>query len=256
MFDTHVHTKVSTDSEMEIEEAIKSAQNKNISLIITEHMDLKFPEKGLFCFDVDDYFKKYSKYRGNNLLLGVEIGIKDDCIEESREVIEKGPFDYVLGSVHLVDNLDVYYETYYKEKSKQEAYEKYLATMLSGIQKYDFIDSMGHIDYICRYARYDDRELYYRDFSDMIDEILKNLIDKDKCMELNTRRLSDENAAKNIISIYKRFKELGGKHVTVGSDAHNTTAIGSNFHVAKEIIDLCDLKVVYFKERKKEYEKI
>lgn len=256
MFDTHVHTKISTDSEMEIEEAIKSAQNKNISLIITEHMDLKFPEEGLFCFDVDDYFKKYSKYRGDNLLLGIEIGIKDDCIEESKKVINKGPFDYVIGSVHLIDNLDVYYETYYKGKSKQEAYEKYLTTMLRGIQKYDFIDSMGHIDYICRYARYDDKELYYKEFSDIIDEILKTLVDKDKCMELNTRRLSDENAAKNIISIYKRFRELGGKCVTVGSDAHNTTAIGSNFCVAKEIVDLCDLKVVYFKERKKEYEKI
>lgn len=256
MFDTHVHTKISTDSEMEIEEAIKSAQNKNISLIITEHMDLKFPEEGLFCFDVDDYFKKYSKYRGENLLLGIEIGIKDDCIEESKEVVKKGPFDYVLGSVHLVDNLDVYYETYYKGKSKQEAYEKYLATILRGIQEYDFIDSMGHIDYICRYARYDDKELYYREFSDIIDEILKTLVDKDKCMELNTRRLGDENAAKNIISIYKRFRELGGKYVTVGSDAHNTTAIGSNFNVAKEIVDLCDLKVVYFKERKKEYEKV
>jgi histidinol-phosphatase (PHP family) len=256
MFDTHVHTKVSTDSEMEIEDAIKSAQNKNISLIITEHMDLKFPEEGLFCFDVDDYFRKYSKYRGENLLLGIEIGIKDDCLEESREVITKGPFDYVLGSVHLVDNLDVYYETYYKGKSKKEAYEKYLATILNGIQKYEFIDSMGHIDYISRYSRYDDKEIYYREFSDMIDQILKTLIAKDKCMEINTRRLNDESAVKNLINIYKRFRELGGKYVTVGSDAHNTTAIGSNFHVAKEIVDLCDLKVVYFKERKKEYEKM
>jgi histidinol phosphate phosphatase HisJ family len=256
MFDTHVHTKISTDSEMEIEEAIKSAQNKNISLIITEHMDLKFPEEGLFCFDVDDYFREYSKYRGDNLLLGIEIGIKDDCLEESREVIKKGPFDYVIGSVHLIDNLDLYYAKYYEEKSKKEAYEKYLANMLTEIQKYDFIDSMGHIDYICRYAKYDDKEIYYRDFSDIIDEILKTLIDKDKCIELNTRRLNDENAVKNLINIYKRFRELGGKHITVGSDAHNTTAIGSDFHVAKEIVDLCDLKVVYFKDRKKEYEKI
>ena len=104
MFDTHVHTKFSTDSKMEIEDAIKAAKDKKISLIITEHMDLKFPKEGLFCFDVDDYFKKYSKYRGDNLLLGIEIGMKDDCVEESRELIKSKPFDYVIGSVHLVDN--------------------------------------------------------------------------------------------------------------------------------------------------------
>ena len=152
--------------------------------------------------------------------------------------------------------MDVYYENYYQGNNKKQAYEKYLNTILSGVQKYNFIDSMGHIDYISRYSKYDDKEMYYRDFSDIIDEILKTLVDKDKCMELNTRRLNDENAIKNLISIYKRFRELGGRHVTIGSDAHTPTAIGCNFDVAKEIVDLCDLKVVYFRERKKEYEKI
>lgn len=256
MFDTHVHTKISTDSNMEIEDAIKSARNKNISLIITEHMDLKFPKEGLFCFNVDDYFREYSKYRRKDLLLGVEIGMKDDCIEESRELLKNNPFDYAIGSVHLVDNLDVYYEDYYQGNSKKQAYEKYLKSILKGIEKYDFVDSMGHIDYISRYAKYDDKEIYYTEFSDIIDEILKTLINKDKCIELNTRRLNDENAVKNLIDIYKRFRELGGRDITIGSDAHASAAIGSNFNVAKEIVDLCDLKVVYFRERKKEYEKI
>lgn len=256
MFDTHVHTNVSTDSKMEIEDAIKAAQNRNMSLIITEHMDLKFPIEGLFCFDVDDYFNKYSKYRRDNLLLGVEIGMKGDCVEESRELVKNNPFDYVIGSVHLIDNMDIYYENYYQGNNKKQAYEKYLNTILSCAQQYDFIDSMGHIDYISRYARYDDKEMYYKDFSEIIDEILKTLADKDKCLELSTRRLKDENAIKNLITIYKRYRELGGRHITIGSDAHAPSAIGSNFDVAKEIVDLCDLKVVYFRERKKEYEKI
>lgn len=256
MFDTHVHTKISSDSKMELEDAIKAAKGKNISLIITEHMDLKFPKEGLFCFDVDKYFKEYSPYRCDNLLLGVEIGMKDDCIEESRELVKNNPFDYAIGSIHLVDNMDVYYEDYYQGNDKKKAYEKYLNAMLRNVQQYDFIDSMGHIDYISRYSRYDDKEIYYSDFSDIIDEILKTLVEKDKCMELNTRRLNDENASKNLITIYKRYRELGGRHVTIGSDAHTPEAIGSNFDLAKEIVDLCDLKVVYFKERKKEYEKV
>lgn len=255
MFDTHIHTKISSDSQMEIEDAIKYAKNKNISMIITEHMDLKFPKEGLFCFDEAQYFEEYDKYRGEDLLLGVEIGMKKDCIQESKKVAQNNPFDYIIGSVHLVNNLDIYYEEYYKGKSKREAYEKYFMSMLESIKNYDFIDSMGHIDYISRYAKYEDKEIYYEEYSDIIDEILKVLINTDKCMELNTRRLNDENAVKNIIPIYKRFRELGGQNITVGSDAHNTLSIGSNFNVAKDIAKLCDLKIVYFKNRKKEYEK-
>lgn len=256
MFDTHVHTRFSTDSQMKIEDAIKSAENKNISMIITEHMDLKFPEEGLFCFDVQDYFEKYFKYRKDNVLLGVELGMKEDCIEESRELVKNNPFDYIIGSVHLIDNLDIYYNKYYEGKSKQEAYEKYLRTLHRSVKAFDFIDSMGHIDYIARYAKYDDKEIYYKDYSEIIDEILKTLVGNDKCLELSTRRLDDKRAIQNIITIYKRFRELGGKNVTIGSDSHVPTAIGNNFSIAREIVQLCDLKAVHFRERKKEYEKI
>jgi histidinol-phosphatase (PHP family) len=256
MFDTHVHTKISSDSKMEIEEAIKSAKDKNLSLILTEHMDLKAYEDGSFCFNPKEYFNKYSNYRNNNLLLGIEIGMKYDCIEENREIVKNNHFDYVIGSIHLVYNMDIYYKEYYHEKSKKQAYEAYFEHMLNCVKQYDFIDSMGHIDYIARYGQFQDKEIYYKEFSDIIDGILKELLEKDKCIELNTRRFNDKNAIKNSIPIYKRFRELGGKDITVGSDAHHSVDIGNNFDVAREISDLCNLKIVYFKERKKEYEKI
>jgi len=43
-------------------------------------------------------------------------------------------------------------------------------------------------------------------------------------------------------SILKRYKELGGEIITIGSDAHSADAIGANF---KESIEL--LKQVGFK---------
>ncbi|MBC2579048.1 histidinol phosphate phosphatase [Clostridium sp. DJ247] len=256
MFDTHLHTKVSTDSKMEIEDAIKASEAKNISLIITEHMDLNYPQKDMFCFDEKLYFDKYLKYRTDKLLLGIEIGMKADCINESRNIAVNSPFDFVIGSIHLVNNMDIYYTEFYEGKTKKEAYEEYFKCMLDCVEQYDFIDSMGHIDYIARYGKYPDPEIYYEDFSDYIDEILKSLIEKDKCIELNTRRLDDKTVVENLINIYKRYRELGGKDVTIGSDAHGVAAIGSNFDLAREIIDRCNLKAVYFKERKKEYEKI
>lgn len=256
MFDTHVHTKISSDSKMEIEDAIKYGKDKNLSLIITEHMDLKFPKEGLFCFNADNYFNEYNKYRNDNLLLGIEVGMKEDCADENRDLVKKYPFDYIIGSIHLVNNRDIYYPEYYQGNNKKQAYEGYFKEMLNCVKQYNFIDSMGHIDYIARYAKFEDKEIYYEEFSDIIDEILKILIEKDKCMELNTRRLNEEKAVKNLIPIYKRYRELGGREVTLGSDAHNTIAIGSNFNRAKEIVDSADLRVVYFKDRKKEYDKL
>ncbi len=255
MFDTHVHTNFSTDSDMKMEEAIKSAKEKSISFITTEHMDINFPKEGLFCLDVDKYLNKYLKYRNANLLVGIELGMKEDCLEESRKLIRDNTFDYVLGSVHLVENLDLYYPDYYEGKSKKEAYLKYLQDILENLKQFEFIDSLGHIDYIARYAKFEDKELYYSDFPDIIDEIFKEVIYKEKCLELNTRRLKNQNSAKNMLEIYKRFSELGGKYITVGSDAHNVESMGSNFKEAVEIAGRCNLKIVYFKNRKEEYDK-
>jgi histidinol-phosphatase (PHP family) len=256
MIDSHIHTKVSTDSQMEIEHAIKRARQLNCGLIITEHMDLKYPRHGEFVFDVCDYFHKYSKYRRDNLFLGIEMGLRHDCVEENEDIVKYNDFDYVIGSIHVVndvDIVDIYEEKYYSGKSKEEAYNEYLEYMLKCLEIYDCFDSLGHIDYISRYARYDDKEIYYEDFSEFIDEILKILINKGKSIEINTRRLKDEKAVDNLLKIYKRYNELGGKYVTIGSDAHRVEDIGKNFDVAKEIIECCQLKPVYFKSRKMEY---
>jgi len=256
MFDTHVHTKFSTDSEMTIVDAIAKAKKSDTQLIITEHMDLKFPKEGSFIFDVNDYIDQYIKYRNKNILLGVEIGMKDDCVEESNDLVISNPFDYVIGSIHLVDNYDLYYEDFYKGKEKKDSYEKYLNCMLSCVKDFHFIDSMGHIDYIARYAHYDDKELYYDNHSEIIDEILKTLISNDICIELNTRRFDKKTAIHTLLPIYKRYAEIGGKNITVGSDAHNTESIGRSFDLAKEFAEQCKLKIVYFKERNIEYEKV
>ena len=103
--------------------------------------------------DVDEYLNKYLKYRNDNLLLGIELGMKEDCLEQSRKLIKDNSFDYVIGSIHLVENLDLYYSDYYEGKSKKEAYFKYLEDMLENLKQFEFIDSLGHIDYIARYAK-------------------------------------------------------------------------------------------------------
>ena len=254
MFDSHVHTLISTDSKMEISTVVNKSKKENIGIVLTEHIDLDFPVKGEFMFDIPGYFSSYSKYRSDSLLLGVELGMKTNVTRENKTLVISYPFDYVIASIHLVENKDLYYGDYYNNKSKQMAYDIYLKDILKNIKAHDFVDSLGHIDYICRYAKYDDKELYYKEHSQLIDEIFNCIIKDGIVLEINTRRFENLQTVKNMLDIYKRYYELGGRIVTIGSDAHKVESIGSNFKDAKEIADICNLKPVYFKERKPYYE--
>ncbi|AJD30121.1 histidinol phosphate phosphatase [Clostridium sporogenes] len=255
MFDTHLHTEFSTDSKMTIGEAIKASKDNNLGIIVTEHMDLGLKDENKFCFHVPSYFEQYNKYRSDKLLLGIELGMERDLIEEGKEVINSGEFDYVIGSIHLIDKIDLYLDEFYKDKSKGEAFHIYFKNMSYNLAQYDFVDSLGHIDYISRYASYEDPEISYDIFKEDIDEVLKVIVEKEKSMEINTRRLNDKRATTNLVKIYKRFYELGGRTVTLGSDSHNFKDIGNRLSLGKEIADYCNLKIVYYKNRRPEYDK-
>ncbi|MCY6355784.1 histidinol phosphate phosphatase [Clostridium sp. ZS2-4] len=257
MFDTHVHTEFSEDSTMKIQEVVEKSGELNLGVIITEHMDLNYYDNSKFRLDIEEYFKKYSNFRNNNILLGVEIGMSEKYNKDYEDMTNKFPFDYIIGSVHDVHDIDLYYaEKLYKTTSKKEFYEEYFRYMVKSINDHPFIDSLGHIDYISRYAKYDDTEIYYEEFKEFIDEVLKVLIDKGICIELNTRRLGDKSASDNLLKIYTRFGELGGKYITVGSDAHNSNGIAKNFNIAEQIIEQCNLKAVYFKNRKMQFNRM
>lgn len=252
LFDTHIHTRYSADSNLAVEAAVSQAAKLGLGIIITEHTDLAFPEPDVITFDVDHYFKDYNQYRSDKVLLGIEVGMGADCVGENQRIVVNHPFDYVIGSVHAVNNIDIYLESYYHSRTKREAYEQYFTWMLTCLKSHDFIDSLGHIDYIARYARYQDPEVYYHEFSDWIDEILKTLAQNGKALEINTRRLTSQVAVDIVRPIYQRFYELGGQMVTIGSDAHRQQDIGNRMDVAYDLAQACNLKVVYFKQRKPE----
>lgn len=251
MFDTHMHTEYSTDSHMKIEEVRNKIREYNIGAIITEHMDLNYKNKNEFRFDVDDYFKKYSPYREDKILLGMELGMSDEYLSEYKNIVNNYPFDYVIGSLHEMYDMDLYEaDELYKNKSKEEMFREYFEEIINKVESHPFIDSLGHIDYLSRCSQYKDKEMYYEEYKDLIDEIFKSIIDKGICLELNTKRLGDKKAVNNLLKIYKRFNELGGKFITIGSDAHNKDAIGNHFKTAMDMAEFCNLRMAYFKNRK------
>lgn len=249
-YDSHVHTQYSADSEMSGLDAYQAARNKGMGIIFTEHMDFNYPsDRYDFTFDPVKYMNEYGAMRGMYLLLGVELGLGEDCLAENKAFAEKVKFDQVIGSIHVVDGFDIYEKDFYEGKSKQDTYKRYLELMADMVRKNPYIDVLGHIDYICRYAPYDDPRLDYEEFKKEIDEVLQAAVDTNTVMEINTRRFADLAVIDELKPIYMRYKELGGKYVTLASDAHNKETVGAHMEQAEALAKACGLEKVIFYER-------
>lgn len=251
IFDSHIHTVFSADAEMKAEEALAAAAKHGIGLVFTEHLDADYVSKEgkTFSFEPHAYWQAYEHLRGDNLCLGVEIGMRRSTRDFSEEFSRQVPFDLIICSQHLVDDLDIYYPDYYEGKDKKTAYHRYFVQMAENLRDHAFANVLGHIDYICRYAPYADKNIAYADFADEIDAVLKAAILTDTVMEINTRRLGDKEALDSLTPIYKRYQELGGHFVTLGSDAHTPDAVGAHLQLAYDFAESLRLTPVTFRQR-------
>jgi histidinol-phosphatase (PHP family) len=254
MFDSHIHSSISSDSTLEAADAIRELKEKKIGGIFTEHYDFGYPEAESFLFDPKGYFSKYDDLRNSRFFLGVELGLVPGFGKSAADLIRNYPFDYVIGSIHVVENIDIYYPEFYADRSKAETYGAYLEAMEACILEFSDFDALGHIDYIARYAPYPDPEVWSDpNLHPLLDRVLKALIATGRVLELNTRRIESSSDFELIRPIYTRYAELGGCAVTLGSDAHTSERIGWKLKEAHAFIESLGLKAVVFQKRKMIY---
>lgn len=253
---------------MPIDTACETAINNGLEgIAFTDHLDYDFPEYDGNFFDID--FDKYSEHMDKTklkyssklkVLKGIEIGIQQHVIEKTIKVVESYNFDYVLASIHLLDRLDPYKESFYASRKKNEAYERYLKEILFMVKNISNYDNISHPEFIIRYAPYADRSLLYADHSDLFDEIFKIIISAGKGMEVNTG--SFKNFPNRItpaydINVLKRYRELGGEIVTLASDAHFTQYVGYKFDEFRSLILDAGFKyTTHFENRKPVFDKL
>ena len=252
IFDSHMHTKFSADSKMTAQEAIAKAEELNLGVVFTEHFDYGVAADGKnFTFDPSAYMNEYKNLRGEKIRLGVEVGLRKFARAANENFLAQADFDLVIGSIHLVDDLDIYYPEFFADKDKTTAYKKYFQQMAAEVAVADF-DVLGHIDYICRTAPYDNPEIDYATFAAEIDAVLKIIVERGKFLELNTRRFKNSRAVEELVPVYKKYRALGGRFVTIGSDAHRVAAVGNYFSRALDFVRELNLTPVTFSERKLE----
>ena len=263
--DFHMHTHHSGDCDTPMEKVIEKALEKKLPAIcITEHMDMDYivneiDPAGKFEVNTDEYLDELllykEKYKGIiDIYFGIELGLQPQIVDRNTEYIKKYPFDFVIGSNHLCHKKDPYYSSFYEGRREREAFMEFFESTLENIQLFDDFDVLGHLDYIDRYAPSLNKNYNYNAYSEIIDEILKALIEKGKGLDINTKALYSEpslgdlNPAKDVIT---RYHELGGEIITFGSDAHKPECVGLGFETAVEIVKTCGFtRYAMFSKRK------
>lgn len=247
--DHHVHTCYSPDSDADIEKYLIHAKELGFSnIMFTDHIDMGAIEVEFQNhIDYGEYFetmKAYEDKYGIKIQVGVEIGYEKNYKDEINELLDKYPFDFVMASIHYGDGKDFYLGDFFHGKSQKQSYMRYFELVLEMVENFSNYDVLGHLDHIVRYGPFEDKSYDYKEYKEIIDLILKTIIDKSKGIEVNTSGLrSPLKTTFPKKEVLIRYRELGGKIITLGSDAH----INKDFY--KGILDgIKHLKALGFKE--------
>ena len=240
MFDFHMHSRVSFDGHDSGAMLARAALSRGLKEIcFTDHLDYDpLEQMGCLAFDTDAYNAEYDSLEvpGLTIRRGMEFGMTPDNRELFRQDLQRRPFDFVLGSIHFVDDLDVYFEPWWRGKTVFEAERRYLESTLECVRIHDDFDVLAHLTYVSKtHCHPAPRPLPYSEHREIIDEILKVVASKGKGLEMNTSGMDRCGGFLPTADYFRRFRELGGEIVTVGSDAHNAARVG------QYAFDVCEI---------------
>ncbi len=258
MRDQHCHTIYSPDASKEstFEAYIASAEKKGLShLTFTDHVDYEANAK---IFDqIPDFtafenaLKAVQKNTNVKLQMGVELGYQPHVLDRMNALVGAHDFDLVILSVHYVRGLDPYDGSLFEGRSLDDALTLYFKTVLEAIQVFDDFQILAHIDYVFRYLDHGIEGLNMDHFIHILDAIFKTLIKKNKVLEVNTAPYRKPYAVSEpVYALIKRYYDVGGRLISLGSDAHHPDDLIADFHqAAKKLQTLGFQEVVFIESR-------
>ena len=263
--DYHVHTEFSDDSREPMEEQVKKAVSLGLDeLCFTDHVDYGIKkdwsegdieyrggdgiglaaeeQQPLANVDYPVYFTKFRRLREEYsraiaLRCGLEFGVQMGTIPRYEELFARyeQELDFVLLSIHQVENKEFWNQAFQEGRTQQEYNERYYQEMYDVVKAFKHYSVLAHLNLI---SRYDKQGKYpFAAVRDMVAEILKLAIADGKGIELNTSSwhygLDDTMPSRDILRLYK---DLGGTIITIGSDAHSMEYLADHMRDAREIL--------------------
>lgn len=254
LIDYHVHTEFSDDSLYPMEDVVKDAICLQMDEIcITDHVDYGVKvdwdsgEKIIYRHgeplanvDYPRYMKEINRVRqlyGKKITVrtGMEFGVQVHTIPLFETLFHRYPFDFIILSIHQVEDKEFWTQDFQKGRTQQEYNERYYEEMLQVVRKYKDYSVLGHMDLI---KRYDKEGIYpFEKVKPFIAEILKIIIADGKGLEINTSShrygLKDSMPSAKLLRLYR---DLGGSIITIGSDSHAPDHLGAYIQETKEYL--------------------
>ncbi len=238
----------------------ESAIKKGIRAVtFTDHCDLeKFYDEDYGSSTMYSYFecmKARVCFRGELLILiGLEFCNPMHNKELSEKVLKRNKLDYVLGGLHeLSEYRNEDGEINYFDIDVYEYMTKYFEKLIE-IAKWDGCDALAHLTYPMRFIEGEcGMDFDYSKISEVTDELLSTMAKHQKALEINTSgyRLSIGKATPDE-NLIRRFKELGGREITIGSDSHRVVTVGGGIKDGLILAKKCGFdKVTFFENREK-----
>ena len=245
LYDSHMHT-VNSDGRSTVEQMCRSAVEKGVSgITITDHADMNFYESR------DTYNRIKEANRQNRLAqeawegklevtCGVELGEYLYEPDSARKILGLMDYDEVLCSIHLVPAArweKPYNRIDFANDGTDEELIDYMRLyfdLLSDtVDAFDF-HVLAHIACPVRYmTTKHGRPTDAMRFEPKIREILQKIIDRGIALEWNSAGLRQNE------EIFALYYSMGGRLVTLGSDAHHHEDVGRGFENFRTALRSC-----------------
>lgn len=230
--DSHLHTVRSPDANAQLESyAERAAEQRIRELAITDHVDFdpRAPAYGFASFadrerDVRDAAARWAD-RGVAIRFGVEITYERRYEDEIRGWLRRHPHDFVIGSVHIgVDSpyTSARVASFVASRSLPDIVAPYFEEVAAAARS-GLFDTIGHLDFVKRYLQPHVSPGQLAAAPELYEPVLTALVESGTGLEVNAsglRQLPAETYP--AAAIVDRYRKLGGRHLTIGSDAHRT----------------------------------
>ena len=251
MFDQHVHSNFSFDSNEDLENYI-NVSNKN-DIVTTEHLDfanpiINYEDSSInylkYIEEIDSLNKKYS----NKFFSGIEIGYTPNTEKRIEDFLKDKNFNLKLLSIHqngIYDYMCVNKKLISLEALIQEYFEQMIQALESSIE----FNVLAHFEYGIRII-----DISVTDFdslaSKFLNKIIELIVKKEIAFEVNTKSMYKYKKENLYSYMIEKYLKKGGKIFTLGSDAHNIKDYAYKFDEARKFLLERNVKeIILFKDK-------
>ena len=251
MFDQHVHSNFSFDSNEDLENYINVCNENDI--ITTEHLDFENPvinykDSSIHYLKYIEQIKNLNKKYPNKFFSGIEIGYTPNSEKRIEDFLKNKNFNLKLLSIHQNGIYD-YMCVNKKLISLDALIKEYFEQMIQALESSIKFDVLAHFEYGLRMI-----DISVIEFDNLasvfLNKIIELIVKKEIAFEVNTKSMYKYKKENLYNYMIEKYIGEGGRLFTLGSDAHNIKEYAYKFDEAKKFLLSKNIKeIILFKDK-------